>query len=832
MDNVGWIDALGKDFRYAARRLRRSPGFTLVAVLTLALGIGANIAAFTVVRAVLLNPLPFPHPDQLVRVFDDLRGSNGHDVGMSAPELWDLRDRSGVFENISAIWPTDANLTGGEKPERIELLATGTNYFGMLGAHPQIGRLYNQNDERPGFIDGVVLSDGYWRRAFGGNPAALGQSIRLDGDLYTIIGVMPPEFRHPGRSLAGEVDAWTAAGFNADPFPVPARRSRRMVPGAMGRLKPGMTIAQAQARLNAFTTQLAHEFPVDYPAPAGWEVRLVPLEEDLVGNMRPELLVLFGAIALVLLIACVNLANLLLARSAGRQREIALRLALGAGSTRLIRQLLAESILLSFVSGAVALATLVCVKTWLVRLAAGDLPRINEISIGPEVLLFASLVSTLTGVMFGLVPALQTVRPSQAATLREGSRGSGTSKRQNNILRSLVGAEIAISLVLLIGAGLLMQSFRHLLDVRPGFEPHHLVIAKIWLSFPNVPANDAYRVIDKRAGFYREVLRRVAALPGVEQAAVGSAASLPMGGYPRRPTPFVIEGRAAESERIPVAAVANVSAGYFDVLKTPLKKGRVFAETDVSSSQQVAVINEALERQYWPNEDPVGKYIQLLGLRGSNAPKVAIVGVVGNIKADGIDAADAPYIYTPEPQSPPYGSVVYLRTSVDPGVLGDSIRREVLAVDSTVPAFGVRTMDDVVGGNLAARRFALEIMGAFAGVAFLLAAIGIYGVMAYTVSQRTSEIGLRMALGAQRSDILRLVLTQGALMVAIGVGAGLLGSAALTRFLATLLFEIAPTDPIIFSALAALLAGVAVLACLAPALRATRVDPLVALRHE
>lgn len=830
MNTVGWIDALGKDFLYAARRLRSSPGFTLVAILTLALGIGANIAEFTVVRAVLLNPLPFPHPEQLVRVFDDLRGSNGHDVGMSAPELWDLRDRSGVFENLSAIWPNDGNVTGAEKPERIELLATNTSYFEMLGAHPQIGRLYNQNDERPGFVEGVVLSDGYWRRAFGGNPAVLGQDIRIDDDLYTILGVMPPEFRHPGRALVGEVDVWIAAGYNAAPFPVPARRARRMFPGAMGRLKPGITIAQAQARLNAFTTQLAHEFPVEYPAAVKWEVRLVPLEEDLVGNMRPELLVLFGAVALVLLIACVNLANLLLARSAGRQREIAVRLALGAGTTRLIGQLLAESILLSFVSGVVALTTLVCVKTWLVRLAAGDLPRINEIAIGPEVLLFAFFVSILTGVIFGLVPALQTARPSQAATLREGSRGSGTSKRQNNILRSLVGAEIAISLVLLIGAGLLMQSFRHLLEVRPGFEPHHLVIAKIWLSRPNVAANDAYRTIEKRAGFYREVLRRVAALPGVEQAAVGSLPSLPLDSQ-RRQTPFVIEGRAAESERVPVAAVASVTSGYFDVLKTPLVKGRVFREADISSSLPVAVINKALERQYWPNEDPVGKHVRLLGLVGSDV-QVEIVGVVGNIKADGFDAADAPYIYVPEPQAPAYASVVYLRTSVDPGVLGESIRREVLAVDSTVPAFGIRTMDDVIGGSLAGRRFALEIMGAFAGVAFLLAAIGIYGVMAYTVSQRTSEIGLRMTLGAQRSDILRLVLAQGVLMIAIGVGAGLLGSAALTRFLATLLFEIAPTDPIIFSALATLLAGVAVLACLAPALRATRVDPLVALRHE
>jgi predicted permease len=320
------VEFLVNNLRYAARRLRRSPGFTAVAILTLALGIGANVAAFTVVRAVLLNPLPYPHPEQLVRVFDDLRGSNSRDVGMSAPELWDLRDKSDVFEDLSAVWPTDTNLTGGDHPERIELLATSTNYFRMLAARAELGRLYTQNDEQPGFIDGVVLSDGFWRRTFGGDPTALGRKIRLDSDLYTIIGVMPPEFRHPGRSLAGDVDGWTAAGFNGPPFPVPARRSRRMVPGAMGRLKPGLTLAQAQARLNAFSDQLSRQYPTDYPPPARWALRLVSVEEDLVGNMRTELLVLFGTVAFVLLIACVNLANLLLARSAGRHREIAVRL--------------------------------------------------------------------------------------------------------------------------------------------------------------------------------------------------------------------------------------------------------------------------------------------------------------------------------------------------------------------------------------------------------------------------------------------------------------------------------------------------------------------------
>jgi predicted permease len=834
MDTFNWIEALGNNFRYAARRLGRSPGFTAVAILTLALGIGANVAAFTVVRAVLLNPLPYPHPEQLVRVFDDLRGSDSRDIGMSAPELWDLRDKSDLFQDLSAVWPTDANVTGGDHPERIELLATSTNYFRMLAARPQLGRLYTQNDERPGFIDGVVLSDGFWRRTFGGDPNAIGRKIRLDSDLYTIIGVMPPEFRHPGRSLASEVDGWTAAGFNAPPFPAPALRSLRMLPGAMGRLKPGLTLAQAQARLNAFSKQLSRQYPNDYPAPARWALRLVPVEEDLVGNMRTELFVLFGAVAFVLLISCVNLANLLLARSAGRQREIAVRLALGAGKVQLIGQLLAESILLSAVSGAVALSTVALMKTSLLKLAPPDLPRVNEIALSPGVLLFAFFVSILTGVIFGLVPALQTVGPNQAGNLREGSRGSGSSKHQIRISRVLVASEIALSLVLLIGAGLLLRSFWQLLEVRPGFEPHRLLTAKIWLPFPNDPAEDAYRVTEKRAAFYQEVLRRVSGLPGVEQAAVGSAPSLPMNSTRRNQSAFVIENRATESERVPVAEVASVSSSYFDVLKTPLKRGRVFTESDNSKGQQVAVVNEALARQYWQDADPVGQRIKLGSGRTllNGASDLTIVGVVGDIRSDGFDAASVPHIYLSEPQAPAYGSVVYLRTAGDPGVLGEAIRREVRAVDPGVPVFAIRTMDDVVARNLAARRFALQLLGVFAAVAFFLAAIGIYGVMAYTFSRRTGEIGLRMALGAQRIDILKIVLGEGALMVVFGVAAGLIGSAMLTRFLQTMLFEIKPTDPITFGVLTALLVLVALLACLIPAQRATRVDPLMALRHE
>jgi len=828
----GWPESFLNDCRYAARRLRRSPGFALAAILTLALGIGANVAVFTVVQAVLLSPLPYPHPEQLVRVYDDLRGSNSRDVGVSAPELWDLRDRSDVFQDLSAVWPTDANLTGGEKPERIEALGTSTNYFTMLAARPELGRVYTSNDEQPGFIEGAVLSDGFWRREFGGDPKALGKQIRLDGDLYTVIGVMPPDFRHPGRSLAGDVEVWLAAGFNAPPFPVPAQRSRRMIPGAIGRLRPGLTIAQAQARLNIFSAQLSRQYPTDYPVPARWGLRLASLQEDLVGNMRTELFVLFGAVAFVLLIACVNLANLLLARSASRQREIAVRRALGAGRTRLIVQLLAENLLLSLISGGLALCAVVFMKTWLLSLAPPELSRLNEIGLSPGVLLFAFSVSILTGLVFGLIPALQAAGPNQIVSLREGSRGSGTSQRQKNTSRVLVAAEIALSLVLLIGAGLLLRSFWHLLEVRPGFDPHQIVTARIWLSRPNDPAQDAYRLIEKRAAYYREVLRRVSGLSGVAQAAVGNAESLPMG-RSRTTSTFVIEGRAAESERVPVAEVASVSSEYFEVLKAPLRKGRVFTENDNSTGQRVAVINEALQREYWKDSDPIGQHIKLTSGRGEAVSgNLTIVGVVGDIRSDGFDAAGAPHIYLSEPQAPAYNSVVYLRTAADPGALSEAIRREVQAVDQSIPVFGIQTMDDVVAKNLSARRFALEILGIFATVAFLLACIGIYGVVAYTLSRRTGEIGLRMALGAKRGDILKIVLGEGALIVVAGVGAGLFGSVMLTRFLQTMLFEIKPTDPITFTALTILLAGVALMASFIPARRASRIDPLVALRHE
>jgi len=819
-----------QDLRYATRMLAKTPGFTAVAILTLALGIGANVAAFSVVRAVLLRPLPYRQPGQLVRVFDDLRASNVRDVGMSQPELEDLQNRSGVFEDISAVWPISANLTGGDRPERVEALATNTNYFTLLGANAQLGRVYTKQETVPGFIEAAVISDGFWRREFGADPHAIGKKVRLDGDLYTIVGVMPPDFRHPGRTLQTDVDLWIAAGYAADPFPHPPQRALRMMPGAIARLKPGLSTSEAQAKLDTFSAILSREYPTDYPAAALWGTRLVSIQDDLVGGVRTELYVLFGAVGCVLLIACVNIANLLLARGAGRQREIAIRLALGAGRGRLIGQLLTESVLLAVISGVVALLTVVMLKNSLLRLAPADLPRLNEVSINIGVLLFAFLVSILTGVIFGLVPALQAASPSQIASLREGSRGSGASKKHTRISRVLVASEIALSLILLIGAGLLLRSFWQLLQVKPGFNPHSIVTAQLWMAIPNDPKADPYGPPEKRSAFHRELLRRVSGMPGVQQAAIGSGGSLPMS-RARNSFAFTIQGRPADAERAPVAEFAAVTPEYFRTLEIAQVSGRNFSDSDDVNSQKVALIDDTLAHRYWPGEDPIGKQIKF-GPANFQAPWITIIGVVASIKSDAFDAPAMPHVYSPLFQNPPASAAIYLRTGADPGTLGDSIRHEVQSVDPGIPVFAVRTLNEVVAKSLADRRFALTILAVFAGVALLLASIGIYGVMAYTFSQRTHEIGVRVALGAQRGDILRMALGEGMLLVAIGLGVGLIGAAIVTRFLRSMLFSVTATDPLTFVSIAVLLASVALFACFIPAQRATQVDPLVALRED
>ncbi len=818
-----------QDLRYALRGLLKSPGFALVAILTLALGIGANVATFSVVYAVLLRPLPFPHPEQLVRIYDDQLGPNEQDIGMSAPELWDLQDRSGVFQGISAVAPSNSAVGGGDRTVRAESLVASPDYFELLGARPAMGRVFTQRDAVPGFLEPVVISDGFWRSNYGADPNILGRKMRLDSDLYTIVGVMPAGFRHPGPTLNTDVDVWAATGFTGKPFPEPPQRSARFIPAAIGRLKPGLTVAQAQAQLNAYVAELTRQYPADYPAAAKWTVRLVEVKEDLVGPQRTELFILFGAVGFVLLIACVNIANLLLARSSGRRREIAIRLVMGASRGRLAGQLLTESTLLALISGLVAIVTVLFLKNAIISLAPADIPRLNEVDISAGALLFAFVISVVTGVLFGLAPALQAANPNQIENLREGARGMGAGRRHTRLSRVLVVSEIALSIILLAGAGLLLRSFWHVLEVRPGYNPNHLATSQIWIPISNDPANDPYAIEEKRGDLLREIYRRVSVLPGVEQASIAGNDTLPMNSG-RNYSLFTIDGRVTESDQKPTADIAVVDTRYFNVMEVPLIAGRNFTDADTGTTQTVAVIDQTLARRYWPDQNPVGQHIKFgfgAGLKG-----VSIIGVAGDVRSDGFDAPSVPHIYVPMGQFAPVNAVVFLRSPMGAEELGEAVRQEVEKVDPNIPVHSISSMNQIIARSVADRRFALELLGVFAAVALLLAAIGIYGVMAYSFSQRTHEVGIRIALGAQRLDILRMALAEGMQLIVIGLASGIVGAAIVTRLFRSMLFGVQPADPITYVSVAGILAVVALFACYIPAQRATRVDPLVALREE
>jgi len=818
------------DLRYAARMLRSNLGFTLVAVLTLAFGIGANTAIFSVVNAVVLRPLPFPKPEQIVLIRDDLTGRQIEDVGMSVDELKDLQERSGVFEQVSAVWPVDANLTGSERPERIELLAVSPNYFALLGAHAQLGRVFGPEEQQAkGFAEGVVISDGLWKRLYGSDPNILGRKVYADTDLYTIIGVMPPEFRHPGKTLRNEVDMWGTAGFSANPFGPPVRAAR-MLPGAIGRLKDGTDIGQAQAKLDGLVAQLQTEFPKEYPPQAGWKVNVLSAHQQLVGNVQTILYVVLAAVGLVLLIGCVNLANLMLARSSGRRREMAIRLALGASRRRLIVQLLTESLLLSFIGGALALVVLAVLLKGFVQFIPADIPRLNEIQINLTVLGFVFLISTVTGLLFGLFPAMQSSRPDVVSNLKDGSFGSGFGLATHRFRSGLVVLEFALSLILMIAAGLLLRSFGRLLDVNPGFNPENVLLTRVWLPVPNNPELDPYRDPLKRAGFIKELLQKVSSIPGVRNAAISSGNAVPLVG-PHNSGGFTIEGDAVTNNAIPTAQIGVVSPDYFRTMETPLKRGRFFTDADDRQAPQVVLIDEALAARYFSNRDPVGLRIKRGG-PASEAPWMTIVGLVGNIKSDGFDKPDQPHLYFPIFQNPAYAMAIYMRTDVAPLTVTQSVREQVRTLDRDLPVFGERTMSQVAAESVSRRRFAMQLVGLFGILALLLAAVGIYGVIAYSVTQKTREIGIRVALGASRSAILRWVLKQGMILTIAGVVIGLVGALALSRLLRSLLFGVGPTDIVTYGALAILLTIVALIACYVPARRATKVDPLVALRYE
>jgi predicted permease len=836
-DNVhdaGWesiVEAVWQDVRYALRWLRRSPGFTAVAILTLALGVGANTAIFSIVNSVLLRPLPYREPDRLVRIFFNEPGLGLRDVTVSKPELDDLTDRAGVFEELSAIAGGSANLTGAKQPERLEFVLISFDYFSMLGATPQIGRLYGPQDFAPGFSPNIVISDALWRRDFGADPNVLGRTIRFDGDPATIIGVLPPEFRHPGPTVSGDVQVWSAAGFSADPFPKPIRTNRGLNAGTIGRLKPGLTLAQAQARLTGMAAEIRKDFPAEYPPQAQWTIEIQPLRDVLVGKVRPMLMVTLGAVILIVFIVSLNIANLLLARASGRQQEMAVRLALGASRGRMIRQMLTESMLLSAIGGIAGVLTAVTTLGFVLRFVPSNIPRLNEVKIDWVVLGFALLISIFTGLLFGLAPALHSARVALSAAIREGGRGSGYSTRTGRLRDVLIVSELVFAVVLMVGAGLLLRTLRDLLRENPGFNPTQVVAANIWLPVPDDPKDDPYHGIAPKVAFDRELLRRLKTIPGVELAAITT--DLPTTSHslndPQGNEALSIEDRPAESSADLRAERVRISPDYFKLMQAPLVRGRSFSEGDEDGKQPVVILDETTARKYWPGRDPMGRRIRFG--QDPTQPWMTIVGIVKDIKSDGLDVDGVPHIYVCIYQNPWRAQSVVLRTSLPASALESQIRHEVQSIDPGLPVYGVSSMNDVLDRSLASRRFSADLVGGFAGLALLLASIGIYGLLAYMVSQRSREIGLRMALGAKRSDVLKLFLQKGVVLAGVGIVAGVVFSASTASMMASLLYGVRPHDPTVFLAVPLLLFAVAVLASYLPARRATKVDPMIALRE-
>ncbi|MFZ0771849.1 MAG: ABC transporter permease [Candidatus Sulfotelmatobacter sp.] len=825
------MGTLLQDVRYGLRMLVKKPTFTIVAVLTLALGVGANTAIFSIVNAVLLRSLPYRDPDRLVRIFFNEPGVGLRDGWFSKPELDDLQTRAGVFEDVTPSAEGNANLTGAKQPERLEYVYTSFNYFSMLGAIPQIGRLYGPQDFALGFAPVAVISDGLWKRSYGGDPNILGRSLRLDNDPYTVIGVLPPGFRNPGPTISGDVEVFTAAGFSADPFPQPTRGNRALNPGAIGRLKPGLTLAQAQARLTAMAAELRHEFPTDYPPQAQWTIEIQPLQETLVGNVRPMLLVLLGAVILIVFIVSLNIANLLLARASGRQQEMAVRLALGASRGRMVRQMLTESMLLSLIGGVAGIATAAGTLRFILRFVPSNVPRLNEVRIDWVVLAFALLITILTGLVFGLAPALHSTKVALYAAIREGSLGSGSSTKTGRLRDVLIVSELAFAVILMVGAGLLLRTLRDLLQENPGFNPAQVATANIWLPAPNDPKTDPYLGIAGRAAFDRELLRRMKAIPGVELAAITSALpttnSNPIGGLAIEG--FAIEDRPVESSQDLSAERIRISPDYFKVLQTTLLRGRSFTEGDEDGKQPVAIIDETTARKYWPTRDPLGRHVRFG--KDPTKPWMTVVGIVKDIKSDGLDIDGVPHIYVSTYQSPGRVLSVVLRTSLPATQLEPQIRHEVQSIDPSLPVFNVASMNDIIGRSLASRRFSADLVGGFAGLAVLLASIGIYGLLAYMVGQRSREIGLRMALGARRDDILKLFLRKGVALAGVGIIAGVVVSASTASMMASLLYGVRPHDPAVFLIVPLLLFAIAVLASYLPARHATKVNPMIALRE-
>jgi len=824
--------SLWKDVQFSLRTMRKSPRIIITVLATLILGIGANTAIFSVVNATLLKPLPFHNPGQLVELSADLRKLGARNVGFSVPELDDLRDHAGIFTAVSVVWPTTVNLTGGDHPDRFDVLAVSPNYFSILETNPQLGRLIDSRDTANGFAEAVVISDALWHKEFGGARSVIGRRVRLDNDLYTIAGVLPPQFHHPSTPGLHPVDMWLTAGYRAEPFPAP-QRSLRFLPGIIARLNPGMTPQQAQAQLEAFSDSLRREYGSDYPATAGWTLSVTPLTEVVAGSARTLLTSLLLAVGLILLIACVNVSNLLLVNATARQREIALRLALGATRGRIIRQMLTESVLLSLISAAAGVGAAAIGVRVLVGVLPSQLPRLNPIGLDARVLAFSLAIALLTTLVFGLIPAWQASRTHPGtAELRE--RGGSASRRSAGLGKSLIGAEVGFSLVLLVAAGLLLKTFWNLMEVNPGFNSQHLLAGSFRLPVPNDPKADEYADIDRRTHLVRESIRRLHDVAGVENAAMSSV--VPLKG-PVIPGGFRVEGVSDKGDA-PTAVEVSVTPEFFSTMGTPLLRGRMLQENDDSMSQPVVLVDEAAARLFWGGADPVGRRVRssrdiiLSRLKPVPAPWMTVVGVVGNVKLSSLDEIEVPHIYESMYQRSKRDFGVVVRAIGDNAALTRDVRREIQAVDPDLPVSDMTAMTDLISNGVGDRRFAAWLLAAFAVVALLLTSVGVYGVASYAIVRREKEIGIRSALGASRGNLISMILREGMVPILIGLATGAIAAALSGRLMASLLFDVHSVDAMVFAAATTTLITIGVLANYFPARRAGRIDPVTALRNE
>ena len=814
------MENLWQDIKYGVRMLLKSPSFSIVATIALALGIGANTAIFSVVDAVLLRPLPFPNPEQLMTIWESDNQRGQERGSYSYPNFRDLREQNHVFEHVSSYHNSDFIMTGHGEPARLQGAVVNADLFPLIGIAPVLGRGFLAEEDKPGETGRVVvLSQELFQKRFNSDSSVLNQPIILDGTSYTIIGVMPRAFQFPIQNEP--VELWTTvAGDASGKEPITDQRGAHYM-NVIARLKPGVSEEQAQAEVSAIATRLEQQYP-DTNTHKG--IKLEPALRALVGDVRPALLILLGAVACVLLIACANVANLLLARAMSRHKEMAIRSALGASRLRVVRQLLTESVLLSLAGGALGLLLAVWWSDLLVSLGKDDIPRALQVGLDWRVLGFTLAVSVLTGLVFGLVPALHSARPQLTETLKEGGRGSGEGARRNRIRGVLVIGELAIAVVLLVGAGLLIQSLWRLRQVSPGFNSQNVLTFSVALPEVRYPT-------DKQALFFHDLVAHIGSLPGVQSAS--AVTPLPLSGD-RYSLSFETEGRPVAKKDQPSGDFFNIGLGYFQAMGIPLIKGRDFNESDQHRSTPVIIVTETFVRQHFPNEDPIGRRIKpgISSYEGEKSTMREIVGVVGDVKNVSLSREPRPTFYVPQTQVPFNQMTIVVRTTSDPHSVISAVTKEVGALDKDLPLFSVKTMDEYLAASIAAPRFNTTLLSIFAAVALVLTIVGLYGVMSYSVAQRTNEIGIRMALGAQTGDVLSLVVGQGLKLVLVGLTIGLASAFGLTHLVASLLFGVTAKDPLTFVAVAVLLGLVALLACYLPARRAARVDPMEALRCE